>query len=236
MRFACVFLFSLFFSSIGYAQEQSDYEKAMDYYKYKNYPKAEEHFKRALDTMDENRVKLLYFLGVTLVQNKKFHEAKKYLLDVYENAPNKKAKNQAKMQLEEMGHVIDKTEEDTGIPFGLIGTCTQITQKLPNCERYQCQYHHPFNGELLERKIIGLTKTGTCQYEETLPVNGHLTCKFSEAHRKTIMEYFSNQMQSDSKAFPDYKTTYVIDGQEVINPLDAAMYNPKICTISGYNM
>jgi len=66
---------------------------------------------------------------------------------------------------------------------GNIETCQNLPEKIEHCEPYTCKTpHHKFNVSFIH-SISGV-KDGKCQYEQTMPNNGLMTCNFSPWQRK----------------------------------------------------
>ncbi|TDT38446.1 hypothetical protein DES49_2420 [Halospina denitrificans] len=63
----------------------------------------------------------------------------------------------------------------------------QTTRNLANhlvmCEPFTMSFEHPFDGEMKKREVKGL-RGGKCLYEEEMPNNTRLVCRFSEELRK----------------------------------------------------
>ena len=118
--------------------------------------------------------------------------------------------------------------------------CDAFPNKLDTCEAFSCEFEHPFTGEMMEKKIIGLVN-GKCQYTEEMPNTGRMDCKYSESLRKAVEQYHRDLATAESAGTSvkadfgsgEVKTKYTIDGKEVENPLQEAM-NSGACTISGY--
>jgi len=139
-----------------------------------------------------------------------------------------------------------KNEDDEffGEMFGgsdkTIDDCDAFPNKLDLCESFSCKFEHPFTGEIMEKKIIGLVN-GKCQYTEEMPNNGKMDCEYSESLRKAVAQYHRDLVIAESAETiveadlenSDIKITYTIDGKEVENPLQEATTNGQ-CIISGY--
>ncbi|MCK5333908.1 MAG: hypothetical protein KAJ24_05310, partial [Candidatus Aenigmarchaeota archaeon] len=46
--------------------------------------------------------------------------------------------------------------------------CDVFPNRLESCEPFSCKFEHPFTGEIMDKKIIGLVN-GKCQYTEEMP-------------------------------------------------------------------
>lgn len=118
--------------------------------------------------------------------------------------------------------------------------CDAFPNKLDACEPFSCEFEHPFTGEMMEKKITGLSN-GKCKYTEEMPNNGRMDCEYSESLRKAVAQYHRDLATAESAGTSvkadlgngETETTYTIDGQEVENPLQEAM-DSGACTISGY--
>jgi len=141
-----------------------------------------------------------------------------------------KIKNENEELYEEIFGDFDKTSD----------SCDAFPNKLDLCESFSCKFEHPFTGEIMERKIVGLVDD-KCQYTEEMPNNGRMDCEYSESLRKAVAQYYRDLAIAESVGTSvnadlgsgDVKTTYTIDGKEVENPLKEAMYTGE-CVISGY--
>ena len=131
--------------------------------------------------------------------------------------------------------------QDDGSSGEVVPDCSAFPSKLHTCDAFSCTFKHPFTGELVERKIIGL-ENGTCQYSEEMPNNGQMNCAYPEDMRKAVAQYYADIAPTKSTSTSikidlqsgQAKTTYTIDGKEVNNPLQEALNNGQ-CTISGYD-
>ncbi len=103
--------------------------------------------------------------------------------------------------------------------------CSELPDKLIECEPFSCEFEHIMTGEMMTREIVGLVD-GKCHYTESMPNDGTMDCEYSESIRKTIAQYYSD-LETGSES------TYTIDGEEVEDPLQEVM-NRGDCTISGY--
>jgi len=118
--------------------------------------------------------------------------------------------------------------------------CDAFPDKLDACEPFSCKFEHPFTGEMMEKKIIGLVN-GKCQYTEEMPNNGRMDCEYSESMRKAAAQYYKDVAAAESAGTSvkadlgsgEVETKYTIDGKEVENPLQEAM-ETGVCVISGY--
>ena len=132
-----------------------------------------------------------------------------------------------------------QTQEEPPLEAELSG-CDAFPDKLETCEPFSCKFEHPFTGEMMEKKIVGLVN-GKCQYTEEMPNNGRMDCEYSESLRKAVAQYHRDIAAAESAGTSvkadlgsgETETTYTIDGQEVENPLQEAV-DSGACTISGY--
>ena len=125
-------------------------------------------------------------------------------------------------------------------PEAELSGCDAFPNKLDACESFSCEFEHPFTGEMMEKKIVGLVN-GKCQYTEEMPNNGRMDCGYSESLRKAVAQYHRDIAAAESAGTQakidivsgEVETKYTIDGKEVENPLQEAM-DTGACTISGY--
>ena len=153
----------------------------------------------------------------------------KYTEEEWEGVKEKIGNEDEKLYEEMFGN-FDKTADG----------CDAFPDKLDLCESFLCEFEHPFTGEIMEKKIIGLV-SDKCQYTEEMPNNGRMNCEYSESLRKAIAQYHRDLAIAESAGTSieadlgsgDTETTYTIDGKEVENPLQEAMDTGQ-CVISGY--
>jgi len=118
----------------------------------------------------------------------------------------------------------------------------EFVNKLEQGEPYVGTFKHPFTGEMLERKVVGM-EGDKCIYIEEMPNGGRMECKFSPSQRKAAAQFYKDELvrkpriattefEFDSAAGKQ-KTTYTVDGKEVENPLQEALEN-GVCVIKGY--
>lgn len=120
----------------------------------------------------------------------------------------------------------------------LDANCDAFPDKLDACTRYKCEFEHPFNGELMEKEILGIVD-GKCNYVEEMPNNGKMECKYTESLRRAVAQYYQDITDAETYTTEVHMdpesvvTRYTIDGKEVENPLQEALNNGQ-CVISGY--
>lgn len=141
-------------------------------------------------------------------------------------------------------NIMIEDEELYGEIFGdfdkTSNSCDVFPNKLDLCEPFSCKFEHPFTGEIMERKIIGLVNS-KCQYTEEMPSNIRMDCEYSESLRKAVAQYYRDLAIAESVGTNvnadlgsgDVKMTYTIDGKVVDNPLQEAITNGQ-CIISSY--
>ncbi|MFH1107046.1 MAG: hypothetical protein V1787_04060 [Candidatus Micrarchaeota archaeon] len=119
--------------------------------------------------------------------------------------------------------------------------CAAFPQNLDSCTEYTCQFTHPLTGELMERRILGISE-GRCAYVEQMPNGGKMECGFTESTRKAAAQYYMDvaaaaevgtEVSADLGS-GDIETRYTIDGREVDSPLEESFAIGE-CTISGYS-
>ncbi|MCX6751841.1 MAG: hypothetical protein NT161_03730 [Candidatus Nomurabacteria bacterium] len=146
--------------------------------------------------------------------------------------------------LKDMPIQIDETQTEQ--PNDTIST-TQLqnpeiifANKLSSCTNYKITFKHPLTGETLEKEILGIIN-GKCNYIEQMPNNGKMECKYPESERMAVAQYYKDVTTAESVETSantnlgsgEKKTTYIINGKVVDNPLQEAM-NIGVCVISGY--
>ncbi len=122
----------------------------------------------------------------------------------------------------------------------LFENCQEFHTKLANAEPYSCTYAHPITKEKMKREIKGMVD-GKCLYEEQMPNNGLMVCKYSKKQLKSVSEYYAKMMFGESyqtKAKIGFgekvETEEKVDGKTVDNPLMRAM-NDGTCVVLGYD-
>ncbi len=118
--------------------------------------------------------------------------------------------------------------------------CDAFLSNLESCTPFTCEFQHPFTGEMMQRKIIGID-AGKCHYTEQMPNNGLMDCKYPESLRKAVVQYSKDLAAAESSSVEsnidfgsgETQTKYTIDGKEVENPLQEAI-DTGVCVISGY--
>ena len=110
---------------------------------------------------------------------------------------------------------------------------------LEKCTPYKGEFTHPFTGQKMQRKIVGIVDD-RCLYTEEMPNNGLMTCKHHIDQLPVIAQHYrvvilaeSYSLSASIKSQEKVKTTYTINGKEVKNPLQECMNNGT-CVISGY--
>jgi hypothetical protein len=131
------------------------------------------------------------------------------------------------------------SEEESSLEGELFG-CDAFPDKLDGCEVFSCEFEHLFNGEMMEKKVVGLFD-GKCKYTEEMPNNGTMACEYSESLRRAVAQYHRDVASAESLGISvqgdlfggEVEAIYTIDGEEVENPLAEAL-ETGACIISGY--
>lgn len=114
----------------------------------------------------------------------------------------------------------------------------ELANSLQDCEPLDQSFAHLFTGETMQRQITGLQQD-LCVYIEQMPNDGTMTCRYSEADRAAVAEYYARLSGAESMGtsvktdLKNTEATYRIDGETVKNPLSAVMKN-GVCTVTGY--
>jgi hypothetical protein len=136
-----------------------------------------------------------------------------------------------------MESVADESIEETAASYESDDesndTNAGLSTYLKQCTPYTDIFTHPFTGEELNREVVGLNADGLCEYNEEMPNDGLMECKFSEQTRKVMAQYYDDVVISGPGSMNFNTGTYTLDGKTVTNPLDEVMNNGT-CTISGY--
>lgn len=120
------------------------------------------------------------------------------------------------------------------------GVSLELADKLEKGQPYSEKFVHPFSGETLERKIVGI-EDGKCLYIEEMPNGGKMECRYSEEQRKAVAQFYRQNINSTSSSSIRVKlgdtvtqeAKYFINGKEVSNPLDECVKDGT-CVITGY--
>ena len=120
------------------------------------------------------------------------------------------------------------------------GAMPQLADKLESCEVFAQGFTHPLTGDLMGKNIAGIAD-GKCLYIEDMPRGGKMECRYSEASRKAVAQFYRDTANAKSSgtqvriSLSDGKQErkYTIDGKEVTNPLQASLDNGT-CVTSGY--
>lgn len=130
------------------------------------------------------------------------------------------------------------------VPGGLFAQTQQeklieLADNLESCSAFTQEFEHPFTGATFERNITKSSDT-ECTFTEGMPNGFLMTCNFSEASRKSVATYYRDLATAESFGTEtsqsmdeddEQSTTYIIDGEEVENPLQASMENGT-CVVS----
>ncbi|MCK4635517.1 MAG: hypothetical protein KAT32_01520 [Candidatus Moranbacteria bacterium] len=94
-------------------------------------------------------------------------------------------------------------------------------ESLLKCSPNKESFKHPFSGETLNRKVVGL-ENDKCVYEEQMPGSMTLRCKYSKESLKNVVEYHKRLTDSSSiktksvtNGDGDMVTVTVVDGVEL---------------------
>ena len=88
------------------------------------------------------------------------------------------------------------------------------------------------------KAVVG-EEAGDCIYAEEMPNGGQMDCRYNPELRTAIAQYYRDVATAkttgiDIQVTEDrIRATYMIDGKDVENPLQAAMTTGQ-CVISGY--
>jgi hypothetical protein len=117
-----------------------------------------------------------------------------------------------------------------------------FADNLEKCTPFKSEFTHPFNGQKMQREIVGIVE-GTCLYIEEMPNKGKMTCRYDIGQLPVIAKYYRDvalaKTHSTSAKITSHgdsqeeKTTYTINGKDVKNPMQECMKNGD-CVISGY--
>lgn len=104
-----------------------------------------------------------------------------------------------------------------------------LSNSLKTCTPYEETFEHPFTGEKMKRKIYGI-QNNKCYYQETMPGNMVMECRYPLNMLGAISKYYYNsehasQVEATVTLNPDgsHSSTGSIDGKEIDNILNKAM-------------
>ena len=110
---------------------------------------------------------------------------------------------------------------------------------LRNCTPRKMTFTHLLTGEKLEKEIVGLMDE-KCIYEEQMPNDGLMKCRYDESRRAEAAKYYeafarssSFSSESDLSADGEVQSSETIDGEPIENPLNETI-NDGTCEITGY--
>ena len=145
-------------------------------------------------------------------------------------------------EIDSKGSSTDERDYETGNDEPVadieLSDCYAFPDRLDACEPFSCVFEHPLTGEMMKREIFRLVE-GRCQYSEEMPNSALVECEYTESMRKAVAQYHRDLADSESSGTSitgqggsDGEAVYIIDGVEVENPLQEAMYAGE-CVISG---
>ena len=122
---------------------------------------------------------------------------------------------------------------------GVMSGLPELADKLETCESFTQTFIHPMMGGEMERRVIGMDGSD-CIYQETMPNNGLMECRYPEELRKSAAQYYraiaqAEVIHSEAELSLDGESdvTTTVDGEVIEDPLQEAM-SSGLCTISGY--
>jgi hypothetical protein len=71
----------------------------------------------------------------------------------------------------------------------MIGTCGELPDKLAACEKFSCEFKHPFTGDNQTRTVKGM-EGDKCLYHESMPNKGSMDCSYDEAWRIKVADFY----------------------------------------------
>jgi hypothetical protein len=107
--------------------------------------------------------------------------------------------------------------------------CQLFSNKIKNCESYECTFPHPFTGEKSSRKIIG-SNNDKCLYVESMPNNGKMLCDFEKTNLKDISEFYKQALEELSEE--DRQMSFSTENIPQ-DPLSRSLENGTCCVL-GY--
>ena len=106
-----------------------------------------------------------------------------------------------------------------------------FSAKLAACSPSSTSFKHPFTGEDMTRTIKGMVD-GKCEFVETMPNNGAMTCRLDTSQQANAAKYYET-IENAHQISGSLDGATTVDGQPVENVLSTLM-DQKACTISGY--
>lgn len=83
----------------------------------------------------------------------------------------------------------ENSTKNIGDLFGLQENCQALPDMLTSCTPFQCEFTNPFDGKQHTRQVLGMVD-GKCNYVESMPNGGQMTCNYNEDTRKNVAEYY----------------------------------------------
>ncbi len=172
-------------------------------------------------------------------------------------SPSLAASPKTAQQQETKRKGFEKTMKRLINPEGRINKCQNLPERLEQCLPYTCKMSHPLFGIFIIDHTISGMKDGKCNYEQTMPNKGLMTCNLSVEQRnnfaqlnrdmfsgKSIESKYSTDMEGAGKWNSDGKTksyakvtkkksSYKVDGKETKNMMNEALENGD-CVVTGY--
>ena len=128
-------------------------------------------------------------------------------------------------------------------------SCEHYMSHLAKCTPFSCKIKHPLTDELMEKKIVGLTKDKKCKIIDEMPSNSKMICHLDKEKRMAYIEHTkaaakaesvtvsgesrtvarvqseksANGSKSSSASKTHHKVTHKLDGKEVKNPMQEAL-------------
>ena len=101
-----------------------------------------------------------------------------------------------------------------------------------NCSMFEETFAHPITSEPMKRYVFGVVG-GRCHYEEEMPANGRMICRYSLERLTSLADYHTNvemyerlePVSSNDFVSGEALTTtsWTLDGRPHEHPVDAAM-------------
>ncbi len=110
--------------------------------------------------------------------------------------------------------------------------CENFPLNLGSCIPYECEFLHPFDGQMHTRTITGFVD-GKCEFVETLPDNGSLECRLSSDQRMDVAGEYEEMLQN-TQEFEEGSFSINFDSEDIQEtPLNKALADGS-CVVSGY--
>ena len=90
----------------------------------------------------------------------------------------------------------DSSSELDEPEYELQDGCSEFSENLKSCSSFECFFNHPFTNTEMKREILSM-KDGHCLYEEEMPNDSYMSCRFPIENLEDISDYYKLMLQSE---------------------------------------